>query len=153
MNNFVKALEGKYRFETQKLLLNLEGLFELPLDPDENESTKDVNPKTGKVEITPEPSLSEVAIKLSRKISDEGGENFTGKKTLKSEKFEIMLEIVKEVIAIKVAARDREIMRKDASKRYKLNQETIAHIKLKERESLTLEQLTVEQEELRKLLV
>lgn len=93
-NLFLAAARGKFRFASNKGLLTVEQLFDLPL--------------TGAT------SLNSVAQTINADVKATGEESFVpdARQTVGQREATLKLEVVKEVIAIKVAERDAEATRR-----------------------------------------
>lgn len=97
MENFLKAAKKKLRFATAQGFLTPEELFDLSL-----------------------PSLDVIAKTVNKLLKAEGEESFIGTKTVTNSDNELRLEILKEVIAIKLA--EKKASENRAAKKEKLAQ-------------------------------
>lgn len=94
MSNFEKAVRQKLRFPSIRGLLTTEDLWDLPL--------------TSKNGL----DLNSVAQAVNAEVKASGEESFVGEPTPASTVAVLKLDIVKAVIAVKIAERDAEVTRK-----------------------------------------
>lgn len=105
MSLFEKASREKYRFETVKGNLSVEDLWDLPL----------VQPPRSKQEV---PNLDDIAKGLYRTIkSADDVESFVLKNARKDTITPLKLEIVKHIIAVRMAEDDAAAKRKENAER------------------------------------
>ena len=122
MSNFEKAVRQKLRFPSIRGLLTTEDLWDLPL--------------TSKNGL----DLNSVAQAVNAQVKASGEESFVGEPTPASAVAVLKLDVVKAVIATKIAERDAEATRKE--KREKRNRllELLAN-----KEDAALQELTSDQ--------
>lgn len=94
MSNFEKAVRQKLRFPSIRGLLTTEDLWDLPL--------------TSKNGL----DLNSVAQAVNAEVKASGEESFVGEPTPASTVAVLKLDVVKAVIAVKIAERDAEVTRK-----------------------------------------
>ena len=97
MSNFEKASRLKLRFSTNKGELSVEDLWELSLE-----------------------SLDTIAKGVNKKLKDESEESFIGKKSSNNAVLELKMEILKEIITVKL--KEKEVKASRAVKSAKLAQ-------------------------------
>lgn len=88
MSNFLKASRAKLRFASGKGFLSVEDLWDLSLE-----------------------SLDTIAKAVNKQLKAETEESFIGKRTTKNTELELQLEILKEVIQIKLEEKDAKAAR------------------------------------------
>lgn len=88
MSNFQKASRLKLRFSTNKGELSVEDLWDLSLE-----------------------SLDVIAKAVNKKLKDESEESFIGKKSTNNAVLELKMEILKEIIAIKLKEKEAKALR------------------------------------------
>lgn len=102
---FLTASRKKFRYETGKGLLNTEQLWDLPLDSTNPSAT----------------SLNSVAKGLSRTLKADAEEDFVKTQTPKDNPVADALEVVKGIIAVRIAERDAaEAQKLKAAKRQQI---------------------------------
>lgn len=88
MSNFQKASRLKLRFSTNKGELSVEDLWDLSLE-----------------------SLDVIAKAVNKKLKDESEESFIGKKSTNNAVLELKMEILKEIIAIKLKEKEAKALK------------------------------------------
>lgn len=88
MSNFLKASRLKLRFSSGKGLLSVEDLWDLSLE-----------------------SLDTIAKAVNKQLKAESEESFIGKKTTKNSELALQLEILKEVIQVKLEEKEAKTKR------------------------------------------
>lgn len=122
MSNFEKAVRQKLRFPSIRGPLTTEDLWDLPL--------------TSKNGL----DLNSVAQAVNAEVKASGEESFVGESTPASATAVLKLEVVKSVIATKIAERDAEATRKQKREKRERLLELLAN-----KEDAALQELTPEQ--------
>lgn len=122
MSVFEKAIRQKLRFVTMRGLLTTEDLWDLPLTSKNNFD------------------LNNVAQQANAEVKASGEESFVGESTPASATAVLKLEVVKSVIATKIAERDAEAARKDKRQKRERLLELLAN-----KEDAALQELTPDQ--------
>lgn len=122
MSVFEKAIRQKLRFVTMRGLLTTEDLWDLPLTSKNNFD------------------LNNVAQQANAEVKASGEESFVGESTPASATAVLKLEVVKSVIATKIAERDAEAARKEKRQKRDRLLELLAN-----KEDAALQELTPDQ--------
>jgi hypothetical protein len=120
---FEKASRLKLRFNTPKGVLAVEDLWDLPLS-----SARTV-------------SLDDLAKALNRALKESEEESFVAKASKKNEELQLSFDVVKHVIAVKLAERDAESKRLEAKEKKERILAIIADKQDEQLKSATLEEL------------
>jgi hypothetical protein len=113
---FEKATRLKLRFESTKGLLTTEDLWDLPL----NSAARHAN-------------LNDVARAISRELKDSSQEDFVSQKTPENDVLQLKMDIVKHVIAVRLAEADAA---KQAAARREKKERLLGLIEQKQNEQL-----------------
>lgn len=89
-NNFLRASKKKLRFKSSKGVIGVEDLWDLSLE-----------------------NLDTLAVAVNKEIQSSSGESFIGKQTRASSDNILRLDLLKEVIALKLAEKEARVQRAD----------------------------------------
>lgn len=113
----------KLRFESERGQLSVEDLWDLPLS-------------SGKV------NLNNIAKGVSRALREYDEEDFVAAKTKVNEILTLKLEIVKHIIAVRIAEAEKKKTAEDESKKRALIASIIEKKKMQNLEGMSIEELT-----------
>lgn len=118
MDIFEKASKAKLRFTYSKGILSVEDLWELKLT-----------------------DLDTIAKAVSKKLREESEESFIGKKTRANTELTLQLDVLKQVIAVKLAEEEKAKARAEKSSQVEFLQDLLKKKKLNELEAMPAEEI------------